>query len=342
MFLSFDAVSLRLFLRPVKSFLAIVFFFFAIAATAQAPADSLTAKDSLRMADLLRHVNDSLRIVDSLVRLDSLQADSLFRVPPPIRDTLRPALQNDFTSDSFLLRKRLFFTFTNPVRYTVSEKKWEGKDVVFYTVLILIFLFALLKNAFSRYLRDLYSAYFRTTVRQKQIKEQLQQSPLPSLFFNAFFVVSGAVFVALLVQHLGYAGNLPFALLALYAAASVAFVYGGKFLLLKFFGWVFQLSEAANAYLFVVFSTNKILGIFLLPLIVLLAFAYGSLNAAALTLSVIVVLTLFAYRYFLAFISINHLMRLNFFHFVLYFTTFEVLPVLLINKVLFTFLREMA
>lgn len=335
MCLSFDAVCLRLFLRPVRFFLLILFGFFAAFVNAQPVADSLAAKDSL-----LR--NDSLQITDSLKRLDSLRADSLFQVPPPVRDTIKPALQYPFGLDSFLLRKRFFFNFTDPVRYTVSEKRWEGKDPVFYVVLALLLFFAVIKNSFSRYLSDLYSAYFRTTVRQKQIKEQLLQSPLPSLAFNLFFVISAGIFVSLLVQQFGYGGRLPFILLTAYSAAGIAAVYGLKFLLLKFFGWVFQLSEATDTYLFVVFSTNKVLGIFLLPFIVLLAFTYGTTSAAALTVSVVVVSALFLYRYFLAFISVSHLMRLNFFHFLLYLAAFEILPLLLINKLLLTILREIA
>jgi hypothetical protein len=330
--LSFDAVFERLFLRPVKFLLIIVFLVLTAAATAQVPVDSAVKRDSLQ-------VNVPLQLSDSLLRLDSLQADSLSRIVPPVRDTLRPALQYGFGSDSFLLRSRLFFNFTNPVRYTISEKQWQGKDPVFYAVVALVLIFALIKNSFSRYLSDLYSAYFRTTVRQRQIKEQLLQNPLPSLFLNVFFILSAGVFASLLVMQFGY-GRLPFALLVLYSMAGVAIVYGIKFLLLKFFGWVLQLSEATDAYLFVVFSTNKILGIFLLPFIILLAFSSGTTNTVALTLSVVGILALYAYRYFLAFISVNHFLRLNFFHFLLYLAAFEVLPLLLINKALFTILRE--
>lgn len=321
--------------------MAIAFVLFVGVAKGQTPANSL-ANDSLRVAEPLLRTNDSLRSIDSINRLDSLRADSLSKIPPPLRDTLRPAVQAAFASDSFLLRKWLFFSFSNSVRYTVSEKKWTGKDVVFYTVMALLLFFAFAKAAFDRYLQDLYSAYFRTTMRQKQVKEQLQQSPLPSLAFNLFFILSGAVFAALLVQQFGYAGRLPFGWLALYAATGIGAVYGGKFLLLKFFGWVLQLTDATDAYLFVVFSTNKILGIFLLPFTVLLAFAGEDMVPVAVSLSVIVVVALIAYRYFLAFISVNHLVRLNAFHFILYLAAFEVLPVLLINKLLFGFLREMA
>jgi hypothetical protein len=228
------------------------------------------------------------------------------------------------------------------INTSLSQKKWEGKEPIFYTIIGLLLFFALIKNAFSRYLKDLYSAYFRTTVRQKQIKEQLLQSPLPSLLFNAFFIVSTAVFLGLLFHHFGLAVNQPFWMLAAYSALALAAVYGGKFLVLKFFGWVFQLSDAADTYIFVVFSTNKIIGIFLLPFTILLAFTNGPVNAAAVTLSLIVLGLLFLYRYFLAFASINRSARISALHFLIYLAAFELLPLLLINKLLFAFLRELS
>lgn len=325
-------------MRPVRSLLLIAFLCTTLALQAQPPADSLSAATRMR-TDSLR-IRDSLRL-DSL-RLDALRADSLAAVAPPIRDTLRPRLQYGFASDSLRYRKRLFFSFTSPVRYTVSEKSWEGKEATFYVLVALVLLFALLKNAFPRYLSDLYSTYFRTTVRQRQLKEQLLQSPLPSLLFNGLFVLSGAVFVGLLAQRFGYGDRHSFPLLVLYAAAGLAVIYGGKFLLLKFFGWVLQLSEAVNDYIFVVFSTNKVLGIFLLPFAVLLAFSNGAVNASAFTLSLVVVAGFFAYRFFLAFLAVSASVRINLFHFVLYLAGFEIIPLLLINKALFIILREMA
>jgi hypothetical protein len=299
----------------------------------------LTSVGAQPPVDSLQRV-DSLQVSDSLRRLDSLQADSLARVPPPIRDTIRPVLQYPFTSDSFLYRKRPFFSFTDPVRYSISEKHWQGKEVIFYSIIGLLILFALIKNSFRRYLSDLFSSYFRTTVRQRQIKEQLLQSPLPSLLFNIFFLFSGALFLSLLIQHFTLVEEVPFWLLALYCTAALAVIYAGKFVLLKFFGWVLQVSEATDTYIFIIFSTNKILGILLLPFTILLAFSYGVVNAAAVTLSLIVVACLFAYRFFLSYISINRMININFFHFLLYLLAFEILPLLLINKLLFLFLTE--
>lgn len=316
-------------MRLVRIFLFIVFVFLGVEAFGQ------NRTDSVRLAD-------SLQAVDSLRRLEALQADSLARVPPPIRDTIRPVLQFPFASDSFRYRKRLFYQFTDPVRYSISERHWQGKDAVFYSVIALLIIFAVIKNGFPRYLPDLFGSYFRTTVRQRQIKEQLLQNPLPSLLFNAFFVLSAALYLSLLFEHFSLTGDVPLWKLALYSALALAVIYAGKFVLLKFFGWVFQLSEATDTYIFVIFSTNKVLGILLLPFTVLLAFTYNNVNAAAVTLSLIVIAGVFAYRYFLSYISINRMVPLNVFHFLLYLAAFEILPLLLINKLLFLFLQEIS
>lgn len=312
-----------LFLRQVRYLVFIIFLFAGNSGWSQPVNDSFTRRDSLPVTD-------------------SASADSIMRQHVAVRDTFRPVLKYSFTSDSFLYGERLFFRFTNPVRYTVSEKKWEGKEVIFYSIIALLLFFALIRNAFSRYLSDLFSAYFRTTIRQRQIKEQLLQSPLPSMLFNIFFIISTGIFLSLLFQHFGLAVELPFWLLAAYCALALTIIYAGKFVLLKFFGWVFQLSEATETYIFVVFSTNKIIGVAVLPFTALLAFTYGAYNAAAATLSLILIGALFIYRYFLAFTSINHQVKINFLHFVIYLAAFEVLPLLLINKLLFAILSEIS
>ena len=293
-------------------------------------------------------LNGFTQAVDTLGRADTVQnsvlppVDTATVVPVAKKDSIIIRLQHAFTSDSFLFRKRLFFSFTNPVRYTISERSWTGKEAVFYTIVGLLILFAAIKNAFRRYLSDLFSSYFRTTVRQRQIKEQLQQSPLPSLLFNVFFVFSAAIFIALLFQHFGWGDEFPFWKLAAYCAAGLVIIYAGKFLALKFFGWVFQLSELTETYIFVVFSTNKIMGVLLVPFTILLAFSLGMVSATAATLGLVVIAGLFAYRYFLSYVSVNHLVRINAFHFLIYLAAFELLPLLLINKLLFSYLREIS
>lgn len=323
----------------MKSFLLILIFLLSITAHAQ---DSLRRDTPRRVTHPVQrvvatHRSDSLK-KDSLVT-DSLRRDSVAQVFIPYKDSIKPILKHPF-SDSIRFLNHRFFSFTNPVRYTITQREWHGKEGIFYSVIVLLIFFALIKNNFRRYFGDLFRSYFRTSLRQKQIKEQLLQSPIPSILFNVFFILSTAMFLTLIFQHFQIADQFNFWLLLFYTATALAIVYTGKFLALKILGWIFQASEATNTYIFIVFATNKIIGITVLPFLVVLAFTYGVVYQIAFTLSLIIILGLLLYRYFLSYISIHSAIRINFFHFLLYFAAFEVLPLLLINKLLLIFIAK--
>lgn len=236
--------------------------------------------------------------------------------------------------------QRTFFRFSDPLEYSITEKHWIGKEKIFYAVIALLLFFALIKNSFQRYLVDIFRTFFRTTVKQRQVKEQLLQSPLPSLLLNIFFLISAGLFLALLFEYFRLAGDMNFWLLFLYCIAGLVGIYGIKFLTLKLLGWVFQVSEVIDGYIFIVFTTNKIIGIAVLPFVVILALSYGFINDIAINLSILVITALFAYRFFLSYVSLRKQVNISFFHFFLYLCAFEVAPLLLINKLLFRFLQE--
>jgi hypothetical protein len=275
---------------------------------------------------------DSTTIIDSAAKEDSVSiASKIFR--PDI------ALFQ-FRSDTSIFLLSPFFRFTDPMRYSITIKKWEGKDAIFYSTIALLIFFALIKNAFTRYMGDLFKTFFRTGVNQKQTKDQLLQSPLPSLLLNLFFVLSIGMFLALLLQYFKLGLDFNFWWLYLYCVLALISIYLIKFLSLKLLGWIFQVSESIDAYIFIVFTTNKVIGIALLPFIILLSFTYGVVNEAAMSLSIMVVSALIIYRFFLSYVSIRRQIRVGFFHFLLYLIAFEIIPLLLINKLLFSILGE--
>jgi len=281
--------------------------------------DTLTAADSLAIAD-------SIRRVDSLVALTNV---------------MRPGITLFKTQrDTSLLAISPFFKFTDPMRYSITIKKWLGKEAIFYSIIALLIFFALIKNGFGRYVSDLLKTYFRTGLNQKQAKEQLLQHPLPSILMNVFFVLSIGMFAALLLQYFKLGLDFNFWWLYLYCALGLVAIYLVKFVTLKFIGWIFQVSDSTDAYIFIVFATNKIIGIALLPFLVMLAFTYGVVNEAAMSLSIMVVCALLVYRFFLSYVSIRRQIRIGFLHFLLYLIAFEIVPLLLINKLLFSFLGE--
>lgn len=283
--------------------------------------------------DTLRRPETSRVPVDTLLRPDSVRRDTLNI------DSLLPRIQvGPLRFDTLVYKHHPFLRFTDPVRLIITEKEWVGKEAFFYSIIGLLIFFALIRNAFGRYMQDLFKLFFRTTIKQRQVKEQLMAAPLPSLLLNIVFIISGGVYLALVFEHYGLGRQFNFWLLILYCAVGLTLIYGGKFLVLKVMGWVLRLSDATDAYTFVVFTTNKVIGIALLPFIVLLAFAAPTVAQAALTLSFIVVGGLFLYRFYLSYISVYRLVKLQFLHFLLYLAAFEIAPLLLINKLLFQFL----
>ena len=229
---------------------------------------------------------------------------------------------------------------TLPVKNSGSPKKaFPGKELLFYALIVLLLCFAFLKNIFPKYFSDLFRLFFRTTLKQRQIREQLMQTTFPSLIFNLFFVITAALYIDLLLQHFNLLPVKNFWLLFLYCITGLSIIYLLKFVGLKISGWLFNMKNAAEAYIFIVFIINKMMGIYLLPFLILLSFTEGNLYHIFLILSWIGLSMLFIYRFILTFGAVHNQIKVNLFHFFLYLCAFEIAPLLLIYKLLLYFFQ---
>ncbi len=71
-------------------------------------------------------------------------------------------------------------------------------DGMFYLLVVLLFYFAIVKLFFAKYLANLMTLFFRASMRQQQLSEQVLQSPFPSLLLNILFIFSGGLYGAFL------------------------------------------------------------------------------------------------------------------------------------------------
>jgi hypothetical protein len=186
----------------------------------------------------------------------------------------------------------------------------------------------------------MFTLFFRATLRQQQLREQLLQAPLPALLMNLFFVLSFATYCTFLAFHF----NMPFAhnfwTILSYAVILIASIYLVKFVFLNIVGWIFGISNVTDTYIFIVFLINKMIGIFLLPIIALLAFPTPVLYQAVLTISYILVGGMLFYRFIISYRPVRNEIKLNRLHFFLYLCAFEIAPLLLIYKVLLTIVDQ--
>jgi hypothetical protein len=240
-----------------------------------------------------------------------------------------------------LLKAQGFFNLLGePVHIRSERYEPVSYDAMFYLLLLMLFYFAVVKLFFSKYLSNLLTLFFRASMRQQQLREQVLQSPFPSLLLNNLFVFSGGLYCAFLLRFYHYGNPGRFWLHFLYSAALLAVLYLLKFVILKITGWIFNINRAVDTYLFVVFMTNKIIAIFLLPFLVLISFTGPVMTEIAITTSIIMICLFYIYRFIASYATLHKEIKISGLHFFLYLCAFEIAPLLLIYKVLVAYLEK--
>jgi hypothetical protein len=216
----------------------------------------------------------------------------------------------------------------------------NSKDSLFYLIVAILFYFALIRIFYEKYFSNLLTLFFRVSLRQQQIREQVLQTPLPSLLLNILFVISAGLYACFLLHYSRWGAGVNFWILYLNCMGLLAAIYLVKFVVLKFIGWVFSISRATDIYIFIVFLVNKMLGIFLLPFLIVIIFSGQEWREVFITISLAMVFVLWAYRVFASYRPVRNEIKLTPFYFFLYLCAFELAPLLLIYKVLLTYLEK--
>jgi hypothetical protein len=272
---------------------------------------------------------DTTFITDTTTAIDSLKNDSVLVAPPVVfKDT----------SSYYAYYNHPFIAFGKPpVFMLMKERIPESKDNIFYLLMGVLFFVAFTRLLFPKYFHNTFRLFFQTSFRQKQTRDQLLQQSLGSLLLNVLFFFSAALYLTLVLDYYSLS-VFSFWKLLLYSLILIAGLYTGKFLFLSFAGWVFNAKEGAETYIFIVFLINKIIGVMLIPFILVIAFARPSLVDAAVTASVILLIMLFIYRYFVSLKSFRSDLHINPFHFFLYLCGVEIVPLLVIGKAVFNYI----
>jgi Domain of unknown function (DUF4271) len=365
---------LRYFYNPnppkVTKFLVLFFLslYFFTCSFAQTPQDSANSKKDSIPLKLQSVIKDSIS-GDSLLltpvvkkrprpakkdssltaRQDSISAKKalVLKNAPALADSISPVNEisrpKDFLSgyQRKALSENPYFNFTGkPMTEPMEIRQRNSSDALFYFLVGILFYFALIKLLFDKYLKNLFTLFFRISMRQQQIREQVLQTPLPSLLLNILFIVAAGLYASFLIRYYHLAGKIDFWILSLDCAAILCILYLAKFLVLKFSGWIFNIKRATDRYIFIIFLANKIFGIFLLPFLLILAVSGSLVKDIMVTVSIVMAFIFFVYRFIVSYNPIRKEIKVNGFHFFLYLCAFEVAPLLLIYKVLLTYLEK--
>jgi hypothetical protein len=237
----------------------------------------------------------------------------------------------------------IFGDTTAAVRDMAIPRNADARDSsasnLFYIILGILFLLGIIRLSFAKYFSDLFRAFFNPTLSQRQLRDQLSQTPFPALLLNIFFTLSAGLYLFLILRHFDYVTTeRPLYLIPVFMAVIMC-IYLVKYLFIRFGGWLFGYRDASEGYIFTLYMINKVLGVALWPFILMLAFSPPALASAALDISLIMILLLFAYRYIRAFALIRSQIFFNKFHFFIYLCGFEIAPILILGKLVLIWLN---
>ena len=297
---------------------------------------SLIVQDSLLVKDTL-WIKYTPIIPKTFVQTDAWYLQSIPRDPKDSSFNLIKLYLNFFAQKKNayqLYNQKTTLSNAGDVLYKIEQKfSLPDKDILFYALIALLFLYGFIIQIAPQYIGKLFSQFSQSSLRMMQNREQLLQNSLASLTMNIGFVVSFSLMATLIIFN---AHLLPINFWEgfLYMCLFFLGLYIGKFICLTIAGYIFNTNELVQTYIFVVFMINKVLGILLIPFIGILAFAKPFLHPFAIGGAGFLIALLILYRYLFSLTSVRNKLHVSSFHFFLYLCAFEIIPLLILYKLI--------
>lgn len=275
--------------------------------------------------------------IHKIITTDSVRKDSAAVVSAKknISDSLTDTAKHDSVVNAIQptqkrsLQKKKIIQLMQGMQRNVADL-----DIVFYILLFLLFFLGLIRTSFPKYVNSIFTLSFQATFRQTQTREQMSQNFFPAFMLNVLFVLSGGLFITLFAAF-NHWSKLQFWQLFVYSTVILLIIYFIKYLVISFTGWVFNAKDSAIEYRFVVFIINKLLGILILPLLFLIAYADDKVKSISITIVICLAVFSLAIRYLVSLARIRRNLSITAFHFFIYLCAVEIMPLLVIYKLLF-------
>lgn len=220
---------------------------------------------------------------------------------------------------------------SKPVSFPQTKRLVQNKDYIFYLISFLLLTIALFRLLNDKYYTNMTRVFFNSSLRQSQLVEQLLLDKQASLVMNLFFVLVMGLYLFQLLIYFAGASYLNAKLLGI-SMLAVLSVYGIKYVITLFFGWITGYSSESENYVFIVFLLNKMLSLFMLPVILVIAYVDQSLASTIIQFSFFIIGLMFFIRYFRVFGMLQYKLKVSRLHFLLYVAGVEILPLLIIYK----------
>lgn len=238
------------------------------------------------------------------------------------QDTQVAAVQNSEPYFNHAPAEEIYSLFSN-----------RKPEFIFYFIVFQLALLAYLRRAFPKSLEEMTRSLTNLTLAQQLFRDQELTMPVSAIFYNINFALSGGIFLFLLNGHYHWTSNPASFVTLLFFLWGVIVLYSLKYGSMKFVAIIFPFSNEAEQYNFNFFLAQKIIGILLIPMNLLIAYAPASFQSTLIVMTLILI-ALFFIGIALKGLEISrNLLQHDALHYFIYICVLEIAPICILVKV---------
>jgi hypothetical protein len=254
-----------------------------------------------------------------------------------ISSRIRPVAQVDSLTDTsaaqifpgLFVNHELKEIHNNPQPVNRPHPDW-----LFYVLLFVLIAFTWLKVFYNKNFRQILGAIGSINATNQIVRDENILVQRASVILTVMFNIVASVFLyqlsVIFEWPSDYIGQ-GFSRFMIFAVL-ISCVYSFKFLLLKLTGHIFKMDKPIATYIFNIFLINNILGVFLIPLLISIAYMPAFYASIIFKLAIIIVLVSFIYRISRGIIIGLSQEVFSIFYLFLYLCTLEIAPLLILIK----------
>ena len=215
-----------------------------------------------------------------------------------------------------------------------NEKESGSNAFLFFLNLLSAFLLAVVINTEKGVLKKISNAITNENVLKLMHREEKRGISGYNLLLYISYFINAAIFVYLIGNAFFKAQGWKYYQMIFLVILGI---YLGRHLFLNILGNLFPIKKDSQLYGFTIQTFNIFLGLILIPLNLIIAFGPEKIAVPLIYVGLVFIGILALLRTFRGFLIATSYIQSNLFHFLLYLCTFEILPILLLIKIIGNF-----
>ena len=242
-------------------------------------------------------------------------------------DSVSVSVNADTSTTTSLFEGHLLHKTSEKPQIHFTDFDFGVASILLFSFVLFVWLYATNRKRLNQVMK----AFYITRLTNQSSREELSLGNRVAIFLSILFVVSFSLFLYLTAEYYGYMeGNEV--LFFFKILITICLAYGIKILLVRFFGFIFQNQKESGDYSLMIFLFCNILGLFLLPIVVCMAFIKDVSPLIFIYSGISVFVLLLLIRVLRGVMIGANSIRVSKFYLFLYLCTLEILPFVIIVK----------